>query len=1143
MIDAGYNETPQRCDPCTLPLQGLQIVQASAGNGKTYLLGSLVLRALIEPVAELRDIVLVTYTNKGALDLQRRTVERVINAYQNLETYGLANTEGAVPFSSDDAVLSYLVDRHGLDHCYQMLRIAMAQIDQMQCSTIHACCRSWLQQLPELPSSYIENEVRGSEPLKEAAARVLAEINDTVTDSFIAELLRQTTTMTTDAYFELGMDHFNSDTRETNTPPCSNLQDALLQDPQVLELQNLLQELVDAWEPSKTIALHDVLADAPDNVRIGLLLKDLNAVQTGDCTLPLRINRYLALLKSIDKLILKNFAQVPKLESWHSRVQPCLKSVQALCVRPLIAQLVADSITAMRQQMAQESGVYDFNGLILSLAQAIEQGGDAERSVLESHCKLLLVDEFQDMSDPMQRVMTGLDCPTVIVGDSKQLIYSNLGANVESYNRLLATIPTESLWFLQDNQRFSESMLADTNRLFSVLDPTHDVGGDDTEYFLGVPFHESTLPTTGTRAGVLQCTAGTADSQYNQAKYGLILQEYDLADEDEKLPQSVALADALVDFWKKVEAENWKIDDRDIQLEDCAILVNTNREVERVCQVLQQYGISCSRRMKGSIFETAEAQILALVIEWLLHQQSATVKMLHYLIEKRYRDLNFDRAAPTLQQVEQQLMAMDADSLLYSWLDMAYAVYNYWFTFGDTAPTQDSQLQVFADLVVLGEVLSSWTSVSAEDCWQRLVLQIEKQASKVPASASQDSDEEQRKTAMNVGVQVMTIHLSKGLQFPFVWVWQDSAPIRKRGAQDAAEVRRISYVSLTRAVYQTRVITDTSKKEPALVAAMRDCDFHTQALQPIGEDLPSLNVRQSQSTATSSAWLEPVELQLSWRASSYSSIMRSLHTEHDDWLPPDADDSHIVGVNDEQDISLSPDYHSIGKEVSIHNFPIGARAGSALHYLLEKAVALGWELPESDKIFADLCWQMKLDLSWVEPLRALVGNIANIKVLDTGQTIATAGSRSYSEVDFEAHFARSFDSLLLALIDELGYDASMPLEHFKQQLYLRGSIDLVWTHKNHGIYIVDFKSNFLGPTDADYVHNNYVRAVRSHMYDLQLALYTCLLLRLRRTLQPQLPPIIGAGVLFLRGVAGENSGMHALHVGIETLQAIEESHA
>jgi exodeoxyribonuclease V beta subunit len=92
----------------------------------------------------------------------------------------------------------------------------------------------------------------------------------------------------------------------------------------------------------------------------------------------------------------------------------------------------------------------------------------------------------------------------------------------------------------------------------------------------------------------------------------------------------------------------------------------------------------------------------------------------------------------------------------------------------------------------------------------------------------------------------------------------------------------------------------------------------------------------------------------------------------------------------------------------------------------------------------------------------------------------------------------------------------------------KGFMDLVLEHEDR-YYIVDYKSNWLGPDDAAYTAQAMDEAVRAHRYDLQYVLY---LLALHRLLQARLPDydydqhIGGAVYLFVRGIAAPTAGVH-----------------
>ena len=105
-----------------------------------------------------------------------------------------------------------------------------------------------------------------------------------------------------------------------------------------------------------------------------------------------------------------------------------------------------------------------------------------------------------------------------------------------------------------------------------------------------------------------------------------------------------------------------------------------------------------------------------------------------------------------------------------------------------------------------------------------------------------------------------------------------------------------------------------------------------------------------------------------------------------------------------------------------------------------------------------------------------------------------------------------------------------------------GFADLVFEHDGR-YWVLDYKSNYLGPGDADYTPENIEAAMAEHRYDLQAALY---LLALHRLLQARLgdgyDPTVqlgGAVYYFLRGLQGPTSGCYVVPADPELLAALD----
>ena len=118
---------------------------------------------------------------------------------------------------------------------------------------------------------------------------------------------------------------------------------------------------------------------------------------------------------------------------------------------------------------------------------------------------------------------------------------------------------------------------------------------------------------------------------------------------------------------------------------------------------------------------------------------------------------------------------------------------------------------------------------------------------------------------------------------------------------------------------------------------------------------------------------------------------------------------------------------------------------------------------------------------------------------------------------------------LASLLREFGYPVPA-LSFGVLEGYLRGFIDLVARHDGR-YYVLDYKSNHLGPNAGDYAHAPMQVAMFEHHYVLQYLLYT---VAVHRHLSLRLPDYDydrhfgGVYYLFVRGMAPE----HAAGTGV-----------
>ena len=275
-------------------------------------------------------------------------------------------------------------------------------------------------------------------------------------------------------------------------------------------------------------------------------------------------------------------------------------------------------------------------------------------------------------------------------------------------------------------------------------------------------------------------------------------------------------------------------------------------------------------------------------------------------------------------------------------------------------------------------------------------------------------------------------------------------------------------------------------------------------------------------------------------------------------------------------------------ERTAFTFPRGPVAGSCLHRIFERLddpPALAPEAPDLDRICRDALGDFGIDHAWDQTARAMVERTRSVLLHETdpmrpnaggGAAVADGATNPRAEaatdggdgagafrleeprrrlVELEFHFP--VDGLvrerLGARMVEHGYpnpfagasrfgaSGPMPPVHG----FLRGYVDLVVEHAGRW-YILDYKSNWLGPGPDDYAPAALDAAMRAGGYTLQSLVY---LVALHRYLAVRLPHyeyarhVGGAFYLFVRGIdpaAGMTRGVYFDRPSTECLLAIDE---
>jgi exodeoxyribonuclease V beta subunit len=281
-----------------------------------------------------------------------------------------------------------------------------------------------------------------------------------------------------------------------------------------------------------------------------------------------------------------------------------------------------------------------------------------------------------------------------------------------------------------------------------------------------------------------------------------------------------------------------------------------------------------------------------------------------------------------------------------------------------------------------------------------------------------------------------------------------------------------------------------------------------------------------------------------WQVGSFSRLAKDVAA-----LPMGSDLSALLAPRGADDELPVPDGRVTVGEASEapawHRFSRGAEAGNFLHDQLEWLATEGFALAGNAALAERLRRRCE---------RAGRGKYAGeivswlTRVTQTalpGPQVALSGlNRILPEMEFWLP-AQKLDAREIDLHCQRHLLAGVQRPALPQrQLHgmLMGFSDLVFEHQGK-FWVLDYKSNWLGDSDRNYSAAALARSMAEHRYDVQAALY---MLALHRLLGQRLGAnyrcedhLGGAVYLFLRGIAGPQSGVCLIGAAPPLLQALD----
>jgi exodeoxyribonuclease V beta subunit len=668
-------------------------------------------------------------------------------------------------------------------------------------------------------------------------------------------------------------------------------------------------------------------------------------------------------------------------------------SVEAIRCR--FAQKVRDELEHRKRRVP----VLTYDDLLTRLRGTLADptGGAEAVARLRERYQVVLIDEFQD-TDPVQweileRAFTGHDTTLVLIGDPKQAIYAFRGADVYSYLQAARAAGTRAT--LPVNWRSDEGLLRAYDALFAGARLGHpEIAYRPVEAC--PPNRTARLEETSVRAPLRFRVAHRGDGLARLTNAGYFYVD--------ALRQHVAddvAADIVELLLSKPQILSGATDGgaggrREARPGDIAVLVRRNAQAAQVQSALARVGVPAVVAGGGSVFGTAPAR------EWL--------RLLEALERPTHQQRAASAALTSFIGWSAGLVASDDadqwDSLhtrLHDWAGIlrrnGVAALIEAVTAAERLPARILALpageRTMTDLHHVAELLHAAANMeglgtTALTAWlRRRIDEADEEGDDENLSRRLESDAE--------AVQVLTIHRSKGLEFPIVYcpyLWDGGTPRLEmpvfhdpaandrltidvsgsgpsykanqalQQAEQAGEELRLAYVALTRAQHQAVVwwgaaeacrhsalarflfAAETGGTARSLARAPRDEDV-VDRLQELGAAADGcISVERTKGPragiwhdeAASADELDTARfertLDARWRRTSYSSITAAAHEA---WV---ASEPEVGSVTDEAGVP-SPGTDTDGDRALVAvgsllaDAPAGAEFGTFVHEVLE----------------------------------------------------------------------------------------------------------------------------------------------------------------------------------------------------------------
>ena len=1112
----------------TVPLAETNLIEASAGTGKTYSIAILVLRLIVEKNIPIQKILMVTFTKAAVAELEER-IRKFIRLAQK------ASKGENIADETIKNIIQKARETQGEAQIAKLLEHAVLFLDETSVLTIHSFCQQTLNQF-----AFETKQLFGVELISDLGNIILSETNQfwrkhitniplELLDLLIKNgLSREAITKIVSNHLS-GMKYLAYVSQPITAITDEDFKDFTAQLSSIEIEISAKTEVLTAYLIQNKEAIYNA-CERSSYAAKSILPHLENPESTINALCGIRTKNYVSKIFAIDFL--------DDLDSLCELLEE-----KKIIASQILTKFYCFALSEILEGVSYYKSRYNqitYDDLIGNLHQALcLQPNPKLVACLQEKYQAVFIDEFQDTDKKQYEIFNKAFANNTIlfyIGDPKQSIYAWRKADIFTY--FDAKNDVDNLYSMNQNYRSSASYIDAMNHFFK---PTSDF---NTFHFEGktqqINYINVESPAKG-NTGYLNIDNEVAAP----------LSIYQNKNKEENNAQLIIqIVKLLSGNCQLIDAKG---NTKKVLPQDIGILVRSKSTGQEIKRLLAAHNIPAITINDGKVLQTEDAKFVLYLLEAIFE---ISVAAIHKAL-----------LSPFTLFTQEEILKLNDELIISLFRNYKNAwettgIYSAINQFIKDFDVQNNLLhikvngeRILTNLLQISELLHK--TQNAKNLTALELLSWLKRG--IEGMEISGDEYEQRIENDEEAIKIVTIHASKGLEYNIVFaptldlsdepnknidLWSFRDPEEKDyffaeksiltdeqkalvKEQNEQENRRLIYVAITRAVYKCYIFKNTYYKNSSISKFIDKLksDLNATVEMAESEEVTIPNFRyQPLTEAVKNTSSEPVNFSLTqqnWRKMSYS-MLRASH-----------------------DVSVKPKNSNYEDEYSSFIFSKlkkGAKTGNMLHYIFENIHfndntkwdhvidnALDLFLPQQKEEYSPFLNQMLVE-------------ILNAPISIDDDTFKLADVNPYkciNEFEFDFDVNPFYPQSLTTLSTD---DVLIDVKNFPEiEGLMNGKIDLFFEHKGK-YYVLDWKSNYLGDNLENYNSENLALAMNENNYHLQYLIYT---LAVKKYLESRLKNFNykyqfgGVIYLYVRGMrANQNFGVFATKPSWKTLATL-----